>query len=50
MLQTLSENRKSPVELENNSLPENIKDNFLSRIVEKNPYCELQLWESIFEE
>jgi len=47
MIQTLSDDRKNPVELENNSLPENIRDNFLSRIEEKNPNCELQFWESV---
>lgn len=50
MLQILSEGRKNPVELENNPLPKNIRQNFLNRIKEKNPNCELQFWESIFEE
>jgi hypothetical protein len=50
ILNTLSEGRKNPVELENNPLPENIRENFLSKVEEKNPDCELQFWESIFEE
>ena len=50
ILNTLSEGRKNPVELENNPLPENIRENFLNKVEENNPDCELQFWESIFEE
>ncbi len=50
MLQKLSERRQNPVELENNPLPENDKNIFLISIEEQNPDCEIQFWESIFEE
>ena len=49
MLSVISQGRDNPIKLQKNPMPENIKDNFLSNIKEKNPNCEIQFWENIFE-
>lgn len=49
MLSIISEGRDNPIRLESNMVPENIKNDYLNSIKEKNPNCDMQFWENIFE-
>ena len=49
MLSVISKGRDNPIKLEKNLVPKNIKNSFLNNIKEKNPNCDMQFWENIFE-